>query len=234
MNRLTAVFVIIAAGLLVLVFNHDGGKTFGMDSDRFARLLYLLPIAALLSVGILRGRRGSLHTVVQQLAVWLVIILACVAAYLYQNDAKAFVARMTAGLLPGKAVVVTAADGNQEVVIHKAMGGHFRANVSVDDKVIPMLVDTGASSVVLSYEDAGKLGIDLAPLRFSLDVATANGMARAAPIRLQSVAIGPITRTNVRAMVTEPDRLDESLLGMSFLSTLGSLEIKSDELRLQD
>ena len=67
-----------------------------------------------------------------------------------------------------------------------------------------------------------------------MTVMTANGRAQAAPVRLSEVSIGPIVRRDVRAMVAEEGRLDESLLGMTFLSTLSSMQMQSDELRLKD
>lgn len=234
LNGLTFVLLFLGAGLALLVFNHDSGRTFGMDNDRFGDLVRLLPIAGLLCVGVLAGRRGSFGMVARQFAIWLVIILALTAAYLYRDDFRRFGARMAAGLLPGTAVVVTTADGSEEVIIHKTLGNHFETNATVEGKVLPMLVDTGASSVVLTFDDAKKIGLDVETLSFSVTVATANGRARAAPVRIDEMAIGPIVRRNVRAMVAEEDRLDESLLGMSFLSTLGSLQMQTDELRLRD
>jgi aspartyl protease family protein len=56
----------------------------------------------------------------------------------------------------------------------------------------------------------------------------------AAPVRLDEMAIGPIVRRDVRALVTEEGKLDESLLGMTFLSTLDYLQMRTDELRLRD
>jgi aspartyl protease family protein len=234
MNGLTVVLLILGAGLALLVYNHDSGRTFGMANEDFGSLVYLIPIAALLSAGVLQGRRGNLGTVARQLAIWLVIIMALVAAYLYRNDFSSFGARMTAGLMPGTAVVTTASDGSSEVVIHKTLGNHFQANVGVDGKVLPMLVDTGASSIVLTYEDARRIGLDPSALSYSVTVMTANGRAQAAPVRLNEVSIGPIVRRDVRAMVAEEGRLDESLLGMTFLSTLSSMQMQSDELRLKD
>ncbi|AYD01067.1 TIGR02281 family clan AA aspartic protease [Neorhizobium sp. NCHU2750] len=233
MNRLTFVLLVLGAGLALLIFNHDSGRTFGIDNNDFGRLIYMIPIAGLLGAGIVAGRRGAMNEVLRNLAVWLVIILGLVAAYLYRNDANQFVGRMTAGLLPGHAVVVTGKDGD-EVVIQKAIGGHFQANVSVNGKTIQMLVDTGASSIVLSFDDAKAIGIDTDGLAYTIPVMTANGQAMVAPVRLNEIAIGPILRRNVRAMVAADGRLDESLLGMSFLSTLSSFNMQPDELRLRD
>jgi len=67
-----------------------------------------------------------------------------------------------------------------------------------------------------------------------MTVMTANGRTRAAPVTLDRVAIGPIVRTGVAASVAEDGKLDQSLLGMSFLETLGSMQMQTDELRLRD
>ena len=63
---------------------------------------------------------------------------------------------------------------------------------------------------------------------------TANGPALAAPVTLEEFAIGPIERRNIRATVAAEGKLDRSLLGMSFLSTLDTLQMRTDELRLRD
>ncbi len=144
MNRLTFVLLLLAVGLGLLLVNHDSGRTFGIDNEKFGQIVYLLPIAGLLSVGILAGRRGSFASVVRQLAIWLVIILDLVSVYLYRYDLQSFADRLLGGLMPGRAVVVTTAGGEQEIILHKSMSGHFEANVSIEGKTIHMLVDTGA------------------------------------------------------------------------------------------
>jgi aspartyl protease family protein len=227
MNGLTLVLILLVGGLGLLVFNHDTGQTFGMANDDFAHLIYLLPIAALLSAGILAGRRGPAGEVLRNIIIWLVIVTALVAGYLYRGDFSRFASRMMAGLMPGSAVVMTTSEGGQEVILHRRLGGHFQARVQ-------MLVDTGASAVVLSHEDAERLGLKPETLTYSVRVMTANGEAYAAPVRLSRMAIGPIEREDIRALVTEEGRLSESLLGMTFLSTLGSLQIQTDELKLRD
>jgi aspartyl protease family protein len=234
MNGLTLVLILLVGGLGLLVFNHDTGQTFGMANDDFAHLIYLLPIAALLSAGILAGRRGPAGEVLRNIIIWLVIVTVLVAGYLYRGDFSRFASRMMAGLMPGSAVVMTTSEGGQEVILHRRLGGHFQARVEVDGTTVQMLVDTGASAVVLSHEDAIRLGLKPETLTYSVRVMTANGEAYAAPVRLSSMAIGPIEREDIRALVAEEGRLSESLLGMTFLSTLGSLQIQTDELKLRD
>lgn len=224
---------ILAVGLAFLILNHDSGRTMGMDNNDFGRLVTLSAIATMMAAGILAGRR-QIGESVRQAGIWLLIILILVAGYLYRFDLQDFGNRLTAGLIPGRAILTTSASGEQIMVIHKGVSGHFEADVSIDGTPLRMLVDTGASSVVLSYEDAMRLGINPDNLVFSIDVSTANGRALAAPVTLREVAIGPILRGTIRGMVTEQGRLDQSLLGMSFLETLGSIEIARDELRLRD
>jgi len=234
MNALTVILIVLGIGLALLIFNHDAGQTFGIANEDFGRIVFLLPLAGLLSVGILAGRRGNAGQALRNLAIWLLIALGLVAAYLYRDDARNVGARMVAGLLPGTAVVVTTSEGADEVIIHKTRGSHFQTNVRIEGKVLPMLVDTGASTVVLSYDDARAIGLDPQDLDYTVSVMTANGRAMAAPVRLEEVSIGPIVRRDIRAMVAEEGQLEQSLLGMSFLSTLGSLQMQTDELRLRD
>ena len=231
--RLYVLLAILAIGLAMLILNHDGGRTMGMDNNDFGRLVTLSAIATMMAAGVLAGRRQWGESV-RQAGIWLVIILVLATGYLYRFDLQAIGNRLTAGLIPGRAVVTTGAGGEQILVIHKGIGGHYEADVTIDGTPLRMLVDTGASSVVLSYEDAMRLGLNPENLVFSIDVSTANGRARAAPVTLREVAIGPIMRGTIRGMVTEQGRLEQSLLGMSFLETLGSIEITRDELRLKD
>ena len=233
MRSLTLVLTILGVGLLVLVFNHDSGQSFGMNNEQFGRLVYLFPIAALLGAGILVSRR-SWGENMRHLAIWILIALALVTAYLYRHDAAAIGDRLLAGLMPGRAFVTTGSDGAQEVILQKAMNGHFQADVVVNGQSISMLVDTGASMIALTQADARRAGIPPEKLTYSMTVMTANGLARAAPVTLDEIAVGPIVRRNVRATVAERGRLDQSLLGMSFLATLSSLQMQTDELRLRD
>lgn len=234
MNKLTFVLLVLGIGLVLLVINHDSGQTFGIRNDQFGQALYLLPIAGLLSAGILAGNRGSFSTVLRQMAIWLVIILGLVSVYLYRYDFQRFGDRLLSGLMPGRAVVVTTQGGEQEVVLTKSMSGHFETNAMVNGAEVHMLVDTGASSVVLSHADAETVGINPDNLSYTVSVMTANGRTSAAPVRLSEIAIGPIVRRNVSALVTQDGQLDQSLLGMTFISTLGSMQMQTDELRLRD
>ncbi|MBX5225761.1 TIGR02281 family clan AA aspartic protease [Rhizobium sp. NLR9b] len=233
MIRFILLLLVIVIGLAVLIVNNDSGRILGLQSDEFGRFIYLLPIALMLSAGIW-GSRQNVGETMRQLMIWFVIILALATVYLYRQEALGVGNRLLAGLIPGRAVFVTTSQGGQEVILHKLLNGHFEADVGVNGQTVEMLVDTGASMVALSHEDAARIGIDLSRLTYSMTVMTANGRSRAAPVTLDQVAIGPIVRNNVAASVAEDGRLDQSLLGMSFLETLGSLQMQTDELRMRD
>ncbi len=233
MNKLTILFTILAIGLVLLILNHDSGRTFGIVNDDFGHLITLTAIAAMFGAGILQSRRHFGESM-RQLGIWVLITLVLVSGYLYRYDLQSFGNRLAGGLIPGRAAVFTDSEGIQEVVLHKVMNGHFEANVAVNGVSVQMLVDTGASRVALSYEDAEKLGLAPETLSYTQSILTANGEARAAPVTLAEVSIGPIVRKDVKAMVTQQGMLDQSLLGMSFLSTLDFLQMQTDELRLRD
>lgn len=233
MNRLTLLLVILAVGLALLIFNHDTGQTFGINNDDFGRLIALTALVTLLSAGILRSRQ-HFGQAVRLIAIWILIALALVSVHVYRFELQSVGDRFLTALMPGRAMVITDSDGYQEVVLHRRIDGHFQADTTVSGHSVSMLVDTGASSIALTYEDAERIGLDPANLAYTITVMTANGPALAAPVTLSDITVGPIERRNVRAMVAARGRLDRSLLGMSFLSTLDFLQMRSDELRLRD
>jgi aspartyl protease family protein len=114
------------------------------------------------------------------------------------------------------------------------LSGHFDAAGQVNGESVDFLIDTGATTIALSYGDALRVGFTDRDLSYSLIINTANGQARAAPVRLDSVTIGSITREGLRAMVAEPRKLDQSLLGMNFISSLTAFEMRRGEVILRD
>lgn len=112
--------------------------------------------------------------------------------------------------------------------------GHFNTHAEINGRPVEVMVDTGATTVALSYEDAERAGIHLRDQDFTRSVHTANGVARVAPVTLDRVSIGGITVRDVPAAVTEPGRLKTSLLGMSFLSRLSRFDMRQGRLVLQE
>lgn len=231
---LILLLVVMGGGLALLMFNANQGQTMGMENDDFARLVALLPLALLFGSSIIIGSRYRTVEVVRNIAIWMAILLGLIVLWLYKSDFAMLGDRVLSALAPGRAAVTRVSNGATEVTLYKGANGHFGARVEVNGTTIPMMVDTGASSMVLTFDDARKLGLDPDRLAFSATVMTANGRALAAPLTLKDVAIGPIHRQGVAALVTQQGSLDQSLLGMSFLSTLASLQMQAEELKLVD
>ena len=112
--------------------------------------------------------------------------------------------------------------------------GHFQTEAEINGSRVDVLVDTGATLVALTYDDAQRAGVYLSPSDFTHEVRTANGVAKVAPVDLGSVTIGDITVRNVRGAVTEPGKLHKTLLGMSFLSRLSRVEMRDQALVLHE
>ena len=108
----------------------------------------------------------------------------------------------------------------RSVQLARGSDGHFHADASVNGRSLPVLVDTGATAVVLTYEDAVAAGIYVNAGDFRYVSSTANGQARFARVMLDVVRIGDVAVRNVEAAVSQPGKLKTSLLGMSFLGQL--------------
>lgn len=122
---------------------------------------------------------------------------------------------------------------DKTVEIRAAGNGHFHTTAHVNGRPVEVMVDTGATMVALTWEDARTAGLFLNDQDFRHKVSTANGSARVATVTLDSVSIGDITVRNVRAAVAEPGKLQTTLLGMSFLGELSRTEMTRGTLLLQ-
>ena len=226
----------LAAVLIALVgifFFLNSGSS--MDGGR---MLYAIGLGALCLVYVVSlsgDYRGRSLQGVRHAATWGLIFFGLLAAYSYRGELQTVVYRVAGEVLPpGHVLTVdTGTTGEKAVRIRGDGGGHFSAQGRVNGSDVQLLVDTGASTVVLKAADAERAGIDLAGLSFTVPVQTANGTAYAAPVRLRDIAIGPIAFDSVEALVAKPGSLNESLLGMSFLKRLKSYEVVGDFMTLR-
>jgi aspartyl protease family protein len=227
-----ALFILALAAMLLVA--NDSGTIAGLDSDMFGYVALLVAIAVFVGGGMLGSYRGRAGAIMRDAVTWLALGLGLVTIYAYKDDLMPIAARVVGELVPGTAMTVEQSSGGlTEVRIRRRLDGHFTAKVRVNGKPISMIVDTGASSIVLRPEDAEKAGIDTKALTYRVPVLTANGRAMAARIRLDKVAIGPLDRKGIDALVAQPGALTQSLLGMSFLSRLRSYEFSGDFLTLR-
>jgi aspartyl protease family protein len=116
--------------------------------------------------------------------------------------------------------------------IAKAPDGHYWAEGEVNGQRVRFLVDTGATAVALTAEDAQRLGFQPHDLNYAFKVATANGQQRAAEVRLASVSVAGARVDDVDALVIEKG-LPSSLLGMTYLGRLSRFEATRSALILR-
>ena len=170
---------------------------------------------------------------------WLALACAATFSLLYFSEIKS-VARFVLGLPAADLHVSRPAEPPRSmarartVQLKAGTHGHYYAGAEINGRSIDVLVDSGASIVALTYDDARRAGVYVRDGDFTQRVSTANGLARVAPVVLDRVSIGDITVRNVPAAVTEPGSLATSLLGMSFLGRLQSVEMRAGTLVLQE
>ncbi len=121
----------------------------------------------------------------------------------------------------------------RSVDIPRGQGGEFALHARINGVKAPMVVDTGATSVVLTYETAKAAGLPLELLEYNIDVETAGGHTKAARLTLDRLAIGKLVERSVPALVVPHGQMKTNLLGMSFLDRLESWEVREDHLMLR-
>ncbi|MBE2275727.1 MAG: TIGR02281 family clan AA aspartic protease [Rhodobacteraceae bacterium] len=175
-----------------------------MDGDSFGRMAYL--VLLLLAVGgwAMVEFRGRLGQAARVLAAWGLIFVGVAAGYGLWRD-------MQRSMMPVQSV----ADGGT-VLLPQASDGHFYAVVRVNGTDIRFMTDTGATNMVLSREDARRVGLDPDGMVYTGTASTANGIVRTARVTLDEVQLGPFTDEGFPAYVND-GQMDGSLLGMDYL-----------------
>lgn len=112
--------------------------------------------------------------------------------------------------------------------------GHYFAEADINGTTVAVMVDTGATGVALSYEDAEKVGLRPHGLDFDTPINTANGVVKAARVQLRRVEVDNVRVRDVEGLVLPEGAMRGSLLGMSFLSRLSGFKIENGVLYLKD
>ena len=110
--------------------------------------------------------------------------------------------------------------------------GHFIAAFKFNGRPVEAMIDTGATMISLNVSTARRIGISMQPSDFDRKVNTANGIAKAAVIKVDQVQIGRITVNNVQALVLEDKALQSTLVGMSFLQQLDKYSVENGKMIL--
>ena len=192
-----------------------------MQEFDYLRLIYLLVLAIAISGLVYTQFKERLGYAIKATLTWVMIFFATIAVYGLWDDVR-------------NAIVPTYITTHSEdrISLQRQADGHFYAKLNVDGKDIKFLIDTGASEIVLSKNDAEAAGIDFRRLRYSGRASTANGIVSTAPIRIEKLRFGNLVNRRIIAYVTAGD-LDISLLGQSYLEQFDKVIIDGDIMTLQ-
>jgi aspartyl protease family protein len=153
------------------------------------------------------------------------LLLVGFVAYSYRYELKSAGERVMA-------VTFTGWFG-RDVEVKRGTRGDFGVTARINGARVAMVLDTGATSVVLTQDAARAAGLPLEVLAYTVPVDTANGRTQAAPVTLDKLAVGGLTERQVPALVVKSGQLHANLLGMTFLNRLESWEVRGDKLKLR-
>lgn len=192
-----------------------------MDSHDTGRLLYLVLLGAVVAGYFFVSHRHRLGEVARNGAMWALIFVGVIAGFGLWSDIRDEV-------MPRQAVFTD----EMRVEIPRAFDGHYYLTLMLDGTPVEFVVDTGASQIVLSREDAARIGIDPDALAYTGVAGTANGVVRTARVRVNEIALGPMRDRNVPVWVNQGE-MPASLLGMSYLQRFERLEIAGGRMVLE-
>jgi len=184
--------------------------------------------AAVAGIAVVVMFRNQLFKALTAALIWAAIGVALLIGYTYRSDLRTISDRVMAEVVPGW----VAQKGNV-AEIARGRGGDFSVRAQVNGARVSMVLDSGASAVVLTQEAAKAVGLPLEVLQYTTHVETANGRTRAAPVTLDRITIGNIVERSVPALIAQPGALRTNLLGMTFLNRLQSWEVRGDTLLLR-
>jgi aspartyl protease family protein len=228
-RRLTWVFMIgLALSLAALLASNDQDAIANLLRHDIGSLALKLVLAIIAGGVVVTLFRGRLSQVLEIMLFWVVLGLLLVVGYSYRFELRDVGDRVIAELMPGHV-----AGHGRRVEVVRGHSGDFAVRAHINGARVPMVLDTGASSVVLTQEAAKAAGLPIEVLDYTVNVETANGRTRAAPVTLNRVAVGGLIERSVPALVAQPGQLKNNLLGMTFLNRLESWEVRGNRLSMR-
>ena len=174
--------------------------------------------------------KGQSSQALRHAALWLAMVVVLIGGYAFRPELTFVKNRMVSVLLPGRAIDK---GGGTVVITKNSQDDHFSIDGLINTQSTSFILDTGASTVVLTYDTAKRLGLLAGEESYTQIVSTANGLTKVAPIRIDELRIGSLVLQDVKASVARQGELDVNLLGMSFLSRLKSYSVESDQLTMR-
>ncbi len=220
----------LALAVVVLISHHDEGMVGPIPTSDFASLVYFSALLFVIGGSLYVMFYGRFHEMLKSIGIWLGIVALLVVAYNYRSDVVKVVDRVFSVVTPDQDITASI---NSSIRVQRSETGDFNVRVHVNNAPILMLIDTGASSVVLTIEAARAAGLPVDLLKYDVTIETAKGRSFAAAVVLEELKIGNIVERRVPALIVRQGDLRVSLLGMSFLQRLDSFELRGMQMVLR-
>ncbi|MGH1413250.1 MAG: retropepsin-like aspartic protease family protein [Pelagimonas sp.] len=192
-----------------------------MQDFEIANLIYLSALGAVLISWYFVQNKGGLSKLVRDGAAWVFIFVGTMAVIGLWGDIRQ-------NIMPRQMVMTETG----QVELPRASDGHYYVDLEINGNTVPFMVDTGATSVVLTQSDAARIGLDPDTLVFFTQAMTANGPVDTAPVTLDQVTLGKFQDSRIPAYVNGGD-MDMSLLGMTYLNRFESIQITKSKMILE-
>ena len=204
-QRLLWIFLtgLLIAVVVFMVRRND--VTLGQLSSADSVGLYKIALLAFVGAGVFIMFRGRFVQALAAALLWIVLAVVLVVGYSYRYELHDVADRVMAELVPGHVI-----SRGRTVEVARTVNGDFDVTAQINGAHVAMVLDTGASSVVLTREDAKAAGLPLEVLAYTTNIETANGRTRAAPVTLDRLAIGGLVEHSVEALVAQPGQLKTS------------------------
>ncbi|MCI2393499.1 TIGR02281 family clan AA aspartic protease [Aliiroseovarius sediminis] len=191
-----------------------------MTGDDYARIAYFTLLLAAIGGYFIAENRKNIGQTLRHALIWALIFVGALAGVGLWNDIRNDIS-------PRQSVV----QETGQIVLPRAFDGHFYATLLMNGQPVDFVIDTGASQIVLTKEDALKAGVQMDALRFFGRAMSANGPVRTAPARIARVELLGIMDYGVEVWVNDGE-MPGSLLGNDYLQRFEKIEILSDKLIL--
>lgn len=175
-----------------------------MDSDTIGRLTYLVLLLAAVGGWMIVEYRQRMGQALRTAAAWGLIFIGVAAGYGLWQDIRT-------DMMPAQQVTA-----ENRIELPRAEDGHYYATLEINGTPVTFMADTGATNMVLSQDDARRIGIDPDTLMYLGQANTANGIVQTARVTLDKVEFGPFADAGFPASVNDGE-MEGSLLGMDYL-----------------
>lgn len=198
------------------------------ESGSAPYLVYLVIFGSVVAASVIMGREFRWARALKALSIWLGIGLALVVGYSFRGEIAGVKDRVVSEVSP-TTPVRTAID---TLTFRAATDGHYYINADLNGRPVRLLVDTGATTTVLSRNDADRVGINLSALDYRYTIRTANGNVRGARTELRDLRVGPAELRDVKVLVIDSP-LRTSVIGISTLRRFKGYEVRDNVLTLR-